>query len=369
MADVYETLGVSRDATADEIKKAYRKIARELHPDVNPDPSVQDKFKEVTAAYEILSDPQKRQQYDMGGQGFGGFGGGQGFGGFSDIMDAFFGGGGNRGPRARMRQGQDALIRVQVTLAEACFGTDRELTIESAVVCPTCTGSGCTNGTSPSMCQVCKGRGETQQIQKSFLGQVMTSRACATCSGFGTVIQDPCRECAGEGRVRARQTIPVKIPAGVETGNRMQLAGRGEVGAGGGPAGDLYVEIIEEEHEFLIRDGDTLHMEVEISFAAASLGTKITVDTLDGQSEIAIKAGTQTGSTVALKGHGMTRLRSASRGDLIVHIVVTTPTKLTREQEKILKEFAKSRGEGDGDSHTKGKNQSFLGKFRDSFGR
>jgi molecular chaperone DnaJ len=149
----------------------------------------------------------------------------------------------------------------------------------------------------------------------------------------------------------------------------MQLAGRGEVGAGGGPAGDLYVEIIEEEHEFLVRDGDTLHMEVEISFAAAALGTKITVDTLDGQSEIAIKAGTQTGSTVALKGHGMTRLRSASRGDLIVHVVVTTPTKLTRDQEKILKEFAKSRGEGDGDSHTKGKNQSFLGKFRDSFGR
>jgi molecular chaperone DnaJ len=183
------------------------------------------------------------------------------------------------------------------------------------------------------------------------------------------VIQEPCRECAGEGRVRARQTIPVKIPAGVETGNRMQLAGRGEVGAGGGPAGDLYVEIVEEEHEFLVRDGDTLHMEVEISFAAAALGTKITVDTLDGQSELAIKAGTQTGSTIALKGHGMTRLRSNSRGDLIVHIVVMTPTKLSREQEKMLNEFAKSRGESLGDSNTKGKNQSFLGKFRDSFGR
>jgi molecular chaperone DnaJ len=250
MADLYEMLGVTREASADEIKKAYRKIARELHPDVNPDPAVQDKFKEVTAAYEVLSDSQKRQQYDMGGQGFGGFGGGQGFGGFSDIMDAFFGGGGNRGPRARMRQGQDALIRVQVTLAEACFGTDRELTIENAIICTTCTGSGCAKGTSPSICQVCKGRGETQQIQKSFLGQVMTSRACGTCSGFGSVIQEPCRECAGEGRVRARQNIPVKIPAGVETGNRMQLAGRGEVGAGGGPAGDLYVEIVEEEHEF-----------------------------------------------------------------------------------------------------------------------
>jgi molecular chaperone DnaJ len=370
MSDMYGLLGVARDASADEIKKAYRKIARELHPDVNPDPAVQDKFKEVTAAYEVLSDPQKRQQYDMGGQGFnGGFGGGFGGGGFSDIMDAFFGGGGNRGPRPRMRQGQDALIRVQVTLAEACFGTDRELAIESAVVCTTCNGNGCANGSAPSMCQVCKGRGETQQIQKSFLGQVMTSRACAPCSGFGTIIQDPCRECAGEGRVRARQSIPVKIPAGVETGNRMQLAGRGEVGAGGGPAGDLYVEIVVEPHEFLIRDGDTLHMEVEISFAAAALGTKITVNTLDGQSELAVKAGTQNDSTVSLKGHGMTRLRSGSRGDLIVHIVVMTPTKLSREQEKLLKEFAKSRGEVVGESHTKDKNQSFMGKFRDTFGR
>jgi molecular chaperone DnaJ len=369
MADMYDLLEVSRKATADEIKKAYRKIARELHPDINPDPAVQDKFKEITAAYEVLSDPQKRQQYDMGGQGFGGFGGGQGFGGFSDIMDTFFGGGGNRGPRARMRQGQDALIRVEVTLAEACFGTERELSIESAVVCPTCTGNGCANASAPSICVVCKGRGETQQVQKSFLGQVMTSRACATCSGFGTVIQDPCRECAGDGRVRARQTIPVKIPAGVETGNRMQLSGRGEVGAGGGPAGDLYVEIVEEEHEFLIRDGDTLHMEVEISFSAAALGTKIMVDTLDGQSEINIKSGTQTGSTVALKGRGMTRLRVASRGDLIVHIVTVTPTKLSREQEKLLKAFSKSRGEVEGASHTKGHGQSFLGKFRDQFGR
>lgn len=366
MSDMYGLLGVTRDASPDEIKKAYRKIARELHPDVNPDPAVQDKFKEVTAAYEVLSDSQKRQQYDMGGQGFGGFGGG---GGFSDIMDAFFGGGGNRGPRPRMRQGQDALIRVQVTLAEACFGTERDLAIESAIVCITCQGNGCANGSAPSMCQVCKGRGETQQIQKSFLGQVMTSRACAPCSGFGTVIQDPCRECAGEGRVRARQSIPVKIPAGVETGNRMQLAGRGEVGAGGGPAGDLYVEIIEEPHEFLIRDGDTLHMEVEITFVAASLGTKITVDTLDGQSELSIKAGTQNGATVALKSHGMTRLRSGSRGDLIVHVVVVTPTKLSREQEKFLSDFAQSRGEVGGSAKIKEKNQSFLGKFRDSFGR
>ena len=231
MSDHYQSLGVDRGASAEEIKKAYRKIARELHPDVNPDPAVQDKFKEVTAAYEVLSDPQKRQSYDMGGSGFGGgFGGG----GFSDIMDAFFGGGQNRGPRPRMRQGQDALIRVEVDLNEACFGTERDISVENAVACTKCKGQGSADSSAPSMCQVCKGRGETQQVQRSFLGQVMTSRPCGSCQGYGSVIQNPCRECAGDGRVRARQNISVKIPAGVETGNRIQLAGRGEVGSGGG---------------------------------------------------------------------------------------------------------------------------------------
>ncbi|MSW06704.1 MAG: DnaJ domain-containing protein, partial [Actinobacteria bacterium] len=185
MADHYQTLGVSRDASADEIKKAYRKIARELHPDVNPDPSVQDKFKEVTAAYEILSDSQKRQNYDMGGSNFGGGGFG---GGFGDIMDAFFGGGGSRGPRPRTRQGQDALIRIEVDLFEACFGIEREISVESAVACEKCQATGCADGASPSMCQVCKGRGETQHVMRSVLGQVMTSRPCSACQGYGSVI-------------------------------------------------------------------------------------------------------------------------------------------------------------------------------------
>ena len=198
MSDLYQTLGVDRGASADEIKKAYRKIARELHPDVNPDPAVQDKFKEVTAAYEVLSDPQKRQSYDMGGSGFGGFGGGFGGGGFSDIMDAFFGGGQNRGPRPRMRQGQDALIRVEVDLNEACFGTERDISVENAVTCTKCSGQGSADSSAPAMCQVCKGRGETQQVQRSFLGQVMTSRPCGSCQGYGSVIQNPCRECAGD---------------------------------------------------------------------------------------------------------------------------------------------------------------------------
>ena len=367
MADLYGLLGLDQGASQDDIKKAYRKIARELHPDVNPDPEVQNKFKEVTAAYDTLSDPQKRQQYDMGAQG--GFGGGFGGGGFSDIMDAFFGGGGNRGPRPRMRQGQDALIRIEVDLFEACFGTEREITLESAVVCEKCTGQGTANNSAPSMCPVCKGRGETQFVQKSFLGQVMTSRPCNNCSGYGSVITDPCRECAGDGRVRARQTINIKVPAGVETGNRIQMAGRGEVGAGGGPAGDLYVEIVEKDHDFLLRDGDNLHIAIEVSFSAAALGTTVKVETLEGPVDLQIKAGTQSGATLPIKGKGMTRLRTSNRGDLIVHVDIATPHKLSRDQEKLLKEFAQSRGEKEGDVKIKGHKEGLFTKFRDAFGR
>jgi len=330
LSDHYQTLGVSREASADEIKKAYRKLARELHPDVNPDPAVQDKFKEITAAYEVLSDSQKRQSYDMGGSAFGGSGFG---GGFSDIMDAFFGGGGSRGPRPRMRAGQDSLIRVQVDLHEACFGTEREITVESAVVCPKCTGSGCIDGGQPSTCAVCRGRGETQQVVRSVIGQVMTSRPCNACGGYGSVIQNPCRECAGEGRVRSRQNIQVKIPAGVETGNRIQLSGRGEVGHGGGPAGDLYVEIVEIKHDYLIREGDTLHMSTPI----------------------------------AIKGKGMTRLRHGGRGDLVVHVEVQTPTKLSREEEELLKKFADLRGEKSGDAHVKNPDGGIFSKIKGAF--
>ncbi len=366
MADHYQTLGVSRDASADEIKKAYRKIARELHPDVNPDPSVQDRFKEVTAAYEVLSDSQKRQNYDMGGSNFGGGGFG---GGFGDIMDAFFGGGGSRGPRPRTRQGQDALIRIEVDLFQACFGIEREISVESAIACEKCQATGCADGASPSMCQVCKGRGETQHVMRSVLGQVMTSRPCNACQGYGSVITHPCRECGGDGRVRARQTIAIKIPPGVETGNRIQLSGRGEVGAGGGPAGDLYVEIVESEHEFLVRDGETLHMTLGISMSAAALGTTVSVETLDGSTDVQVKAGTQSGATVGIKGKGMTRLRSSHRGDLIVHIEVQTPTKLSRDEEELLKKFADLRGEKVGDGHVKNHDGSLFSKFRDAFNR
>jgi molecular chaperone DnaJ len=344
MANLYETLGVDRDASFDDIKKAYRKLARSYHPDVNPDPEMAEKFKEITAAYEVLSDPDKRQNYDVGGNGFGGFNNG-GFG-FSDIMDAFFGGGQQRGPRPRNRPGQDALIRVEVDLMEATFGCERDLNVETAITCNKCNGTGCANNSKPRTCDICKGRGETQQVARSILGQVMTSRPCASCQGFGSVISDPCGECAGDGRVRARKSIPIKIPAGVETGNRIQLSGQGEVGPGGGAAGDLYVEIIEVPHDFIIREESNLHISISIPVTSAAVGTKVVIDTLDGKQEVEIKEGTQSGSTVVLRGLGVTRLRGSGRGDLIVHIQVLTPTKLNKEQSDLFRKIASIRNEG-----------------------
>jgi molecular chaperone DnaJ len=366
MADLYETLGVDRDASFDDIKKAYRKLARSYHPDVNPDPAMAEKFKEITAAYEILSDPDKRQNYDVGGNGFGGFNSG-GFG-FSDIMDAFFGGGQQRGPRPRNRPGQDALIRVEVDLMEATFGCERDLNVETAVSCNKCNGTGCANNSKPRTCDICKGRGETQQVARSILGQVMTSRPCANCQGFGSVITDPCGECAGDGRVRARKSIPIKIPAGVETGNRIQLSGQGEVGPGGGAPGDLYVEIIEIPHEFIVREESNLHISVSIPMAAAAIGTKVFIETLDGKQEVEIKEGTQSGSTVILRGLGVTKLRGSGRGDLIVHIQVLTPTKLNKEQSELLRKIANLRNEPlDKVKINTNEEQGFFDKVRRAF--
>lgn len=367
MSDHYQTLGVDRSASQDEIKRAYRRLAREMHPDVNPDPKVQDRFKEVTAAYEVLSDPEKRSSYDRGGEGFTGFNGG--FGGFSDIMDAFFGGGGApRGPRARMRQGQDALIRVEIDLSDACFGVTKTIGVETAIICDKCGGDGCESGTSPITCDICRGRGEIQQVTRSFIGQVMTSRPCGTCQGFGTVIQSPCRECAGDGRVRARRSIDVKIPAGVDTGNRIQLSGQGEVGPGGGPAGDLYVEVIVAEHDFLVREGDNLHLQMNIPMTDAALGRTVTVETLDGEGEITIKPGTQSGEMIPIKGRGMTRLRGGGRGDLFVHVNVEIPTKLSKAEADLLRSFADLRGSAKPAAQLRRNGDSSLfSRFRDAF--
>ncbi len=343
--DYYATLGVRREATPEEIKRAYRRLARQLHPDVNPDKVTQERFKEITTAYEVLSDPAKRQMHDLGGDPLSAAGGaasgfGTGFGGLGDIMDAFFGGGASRGPRSRVRTGADALLQVSVDLAEAAMGVTRELTVETAVLCPTCEGAGTAAGTHPDTCIACQGRGEVNQVTRSFLGQVMTSRPCPQCAGIGSVIRHPCGECGGDGRVRTRRTITVNIPPGVEHGMRLRLSGEGEVGPGGGPAGDLYVEIEELRHPVFEREGADLHCTVTLPMTAASLGTTVKLDALDGALDIAVRAGTQAGSVITLRGRGMPRLRGSGRGDLYVHVDVETPTQLDAEQERLLRELA-----------------------------
>jgi molecular chaperone DnaJ len=351
MTDYYGALGVSRDATDDDLKKAYRKLARQLHPDVNPDPKAQERFKAVTAAYEVLSDPQKRQIVDLGGDplssgpGSAGNPFAQGFGGLGDIMDAFFGGGAARGPRSRARQGADALIRVECELADTVFGTERELTLETAVVCTTCGGEGAAPGTHPSTCETCRGRGEVQSVQRSFLGQVMTTRACPRCSGTGSVIQHPCGECAGDGRVRARRTLTVKIPAGIENGMRIRLSGEGEVGPGGGPPGDLYVEVVERPHPTFTREGDDLHCTIPLPMTAAALGTTVPLTTLDGDEDLDIAPGTQPDAVLTLRARGVPHLRASGRGDLHVHLDIQVPTRLDAKQEELLRDLARLRGE------------------------
>lgn len=345
----YDVLGVSKDATTEEIKKAYRRLARQLHPDVNPDPGTHEKFKEVTNAYEVLIDPKKREVYDLGGDPLatgGGAGGGFGAGfSFTDIMDAFFGGAAARGPRSRVRRGQDALVRLEVELSEAVFGATKELQVDTAIVCSACNGDGTSPGTTLATCPTCRGQGEISQVQRSFLGQVMTTRPCPQCHGFGTVNPRPCGECSGDGRVRTRRSLTIKLPPGVDSGTRIQLSGEGEVGPGGGPPGDLYVELLVVPHPIFTRQGDDLHCTVALPMAAAALGTVVDLETLDGTHSIEVQPGAQPGETVKIAARGVPRLRGTGRGDLIVHLDVRTPTKLDSRQEELLRELASLRGE------------------------
>jgi molecular chaperone DnaJ len=371
--DYYGILGVRRDAGAEEIKKAYRRLARELHPDVNPDPQLQERFKEVTQAYEVLSDPEKRQMYDLGADPFArGAAGAGGFGAagfpFSDLMDAFFGGGAaQRGPRSRARRGRNATIRVELDLAECAFGTTRELVVDTAVVCPTCSGEGSAPGTHPVTCDICNGRGEVSQVTRSFIGQMMTSRPCPGCGGFGTVIRKPCPECDADGRVRTRRTIKVRIPAGVEDGTHIQLAGEGETGPGGGPPGDLFLEIVQRPHPIFERQGDDLHCTVTIPMVAAALGASLSVDTLDGPADLDIRPGTQSGQAIPMYGQGTERLNSSGRGDLIIHVTVETPSKLEPEQEELMRQLAKLRGEEAPPGKFAPGQQGFFSRLRDAF--
>jgi len=370
--DYYADLGVSRDASLEEIKRAYRRKARKLHPDVNPGPEAEAEFKRVSQAYDVLSDPTKKRSFDAGADPYAGAtdGFGAGFS-FSDIMDAFFGGaaaGATRGPRSRRQRGQDALLRLDIDLSTAVFGGDEEVTVDTAAVCDTCHGEGAQPGTGTRTCDACGGAGEVQQVQRSFLGQVLTSRPCSSCQGYGSIIVSPCFECSGQGRVRTRRNLTLKVPAGVDTGTRIQLAGEGEVGPGGGPHGDLYVEILVRPHETFQRRGDDLHCVLELPMTAAALGTTIPVDTLDGVESIEVRPGAQSGEVHTLRGRGVTHLRGSGRGDLIAQLKITTPTRLTGAQEDLLRQLAAMRGEEKPTgnlSHVE--NAGLFGKLRDAF--
>lgn len=366
MADHYDVLGVDRQATPEEIKKAYRKLARELHPDVNPSPEASERFKDVTHAYDVLSDPQQRQQYDLGPQP--GFGGGGGAAGFGDIFDAFFGGGGGgqrQGPRSRRERGQDALLRLEVDLDEIVFGTQRDVEVDTAVLCETCNGSCSAPGTSPQTCDICHGSGQIQRTVRSLLGNVVTSSPCGTCRGYGTVIPHPCPTCQGQGRVRARRTIPVDVPAGVDTGLRLQLPGQGEVGQAGGPNGDLYLEVKVRHHDTYSRNGDDLLATLEVQMADAILGTTTTLEGLDGEVELEIRPGTQSADVLTVKDRGVTKLRGTGRGDLKIGVQVVTPTKLSHKERELIEKFAAGRkSKGPELSHFQ---QGLFGKLRDRF--
>jgi len=383
--DYYQVLGVPRDATPEQIKKAYRRLAMKYHPDVADAPDAAEKFKEIGEAYEVLHDPNKRSMYDRGGDplggGFGGGAGGFGFPGggfdFTNLVDAMFGGQTSRGPRSRVRRGQDALVRLSLTLAEAAFGITKPLKVDTAVVCPRCSGSGAEGGGEPVTCGTCHGSGDVTQVQRSFLGEIRTSQPCPSCRGYGTIITNPCGECSGEGRVRSHRTINVKIPAGVATGNRVHLVSQGEVGPGGGPAGDLYVELSVTPHEVFKREGDNLEVVVKVPMTAAALGTQVTLDTLEAERDdldaelstvaIDIPAGTQSGTRITIPGRGVPRLRRDGRGELGVTLLVQTPTRLDEGQRDLLRQLAELRDEGRPEVAVAKHGKGVLGWLKEAF--
>lgn len=369
--EYYDRLGVSKDASQDEIKRAYRKMSKKYHPDINKEPGAEEKYKEVQEAYETLSDDQKRAAYDQygpdgangfGGQGgFGGFDGGAGFGGFEDIFSSFFGGGTTRNPNAP-RQGDDLQYRVNLSFEEAIFGAEKEVHYNREATCKTCSGSGAKPGTSPVTCGRCHGQGVINVDTQTPLGMMRRQVTCDVCHGTGQEIKEPCQTCHGTGHEKQSHKVSVKIPAGVETGQQIRLAGQGEAGFNGGPYGDLFVIINVNPSDKFTRDGSTIYYTLNISFVQAALGDTVEVPTVHGNVEMTIPAGTQTGKTFRLKGKGAPRLRGGSQGDQHVTVKIVTPTKLNDAQKEALLAFAKASG----DEKIAPQKKGFFNKVKDA---
>ena len=350
MADAYAVLGVTPQATDDEIKRAYRQLARECHPDANPDdPGAADRFKEINAAYEAVKDPERRRQYDMFGPEGAGAGGNpfaSGQFGLNDLFDAFFTGDvfGGRGP-AGARRGPDVETVMELTLAEVVTGARRTVEMRMPVECETCDGVGGIPGTQPTRCTTCDGVGEVRQVRRSLLGQIMTAAACPACSGIGSVIEHPCATCRGEGRVAGSRSIDVDVPAGIDDGQRLRLAGRGPAAPRGGEAGDLYVAVRVTPNPAFERRGDDLWHRLQLSIVQAALGATVQVETLDGEREIEVQSGTQPGARMRIAGLGVPSLQTGRRGDLVIEVNVHVPTNLNPEQAELLAQLAQLRGE------------------------
>ncbi len=367
--DYYEVLGVGKDASKDEIKKAYRKLSKKYHPDINKEADAADKFKEISEAYEALSDDQKRAQYDRFGhtdpnQGFGGGGADfGGFGGFEDIFNTFFGGGGSRrrDPNAP-RQGADLQYTMTLRFEEAVFGKETDIEIPKEEECDTCHGSGAKPGTKVNTCSHCNGSGQLNVEQNTPFGRIVNRRVCNYCSGTGKEIKEKCSTCGGAGKVKKRRKINVKIPAGIDDGQQLRITGQGEPGVNGGPAGDLYVVFHVRSHDFFERDGDDIYCEMPITFVQSALGDEIEVPTLHGKVKLKVPAGTQTGTNFRLRGKGVPNVRGYGVGDQHIKVKVVTPTKLTDKQKDLLREFADISGQVPDEQH-----ESFFDKVKKAF--
>lgn len=374
-ADYYELLGVGRTASDDEIKKAYRRLARELHPDANPDdPRAHERFKDVGTAYETLRDPDRRRRYDQfgpegaargGGDPFGFSGAGAGTGGLGDIFDAFFGGGGGGGfggRRGGPARGSDLELLIDLDFEQAVFGVRHEVLLRAPVPCDTCEATGAAPGTTATSCSGCGGTGEVRRVRQSILGQMVTASPCPQCGGQGQMIARPCPDCRGEGRRTEDKTYEVDIPAGVDDGTQLRLPGRGAAGPRGGPLGDLYLHVRVRPHERFRRDGSNLIADVHVTMAQAALGAHLTFETLDGTEDLALPPGTQSGRIFELRGRGVPGGRGRPRGDLRVQVIVDTPTALDKEPEELLRRFAELRGE-----QVASQDAGFVSRIRSAF--